>query len=280
MFFGIEEIRLQEENMSVKLYNFVNEDRQIIQKLGNFSVLEHMKDPSVAPSNAQNKYYMSEMGVRRRQLIIDLDGNHTAVTQAGAMQWIIGDIKSTTGLKGVGDLMGKLVAGAVTKESAIKPEYTGAGRMFLEPTYKYILLEDMANWGENGMSVEDGMFLACDGNVRSKVVTRSTLSSAVAGNEGLFNLSLSGSGVVALESNVPASEIITVELENDVLKLDGSFAIAWSTSLQFTVERSSATLLGSAVNKEGLVNVFRGTGKVLISPTTTYTRSLSATTHN
>ena len=80
--------------------------------------------------------------------------------------------------------------------------------------------------------------------------------------------------------NVPASEIITVELENDVLKLDGSFAIAWSTSLQFTVERSSATLLGSAVNKEGLVNVFRGTGKVLISPTTPYTRSLSATTHN
>ncbi len=266
--------------MAVKLYNFVNEDRQITDRLGNFSVLEHVKDPSVAPSNAQNKYYMSEMGVRRRQLIIDLDGVKTAVTQAGAMQWLIGDIKSTTGIKGVGDFMGKVVTGAVTGESAIKPEYVGAGRLFLEPTYKYILLEDVANWGPGGLSVEDGMFLACDGNVKRKVAARTTFSSAVAGNEGLFNLCLSGSGVVALESNVPASEIITVELENDVLKLDGSFAVAWSTSLQFTVERSSATLLGSAVNKEGLVNVYRGTGKVMISPTTAYTASLRTTTHN
>ena len=67
--------------------------------------------------------------------------------------------------------------------------------------------------------------------------------------------------------------------ENDVLKLDGSFAVCWSTSLQFTVERSSKTLIGSAVNGEGLVNVFRGTGRVLISPTTPTTTSLFQTTH-
>ena len=45
-----------------------------------------------------------------------------------------------------------------------------------------------------------------------------------------------------------------------------SFAIAWSGSLNFTVERSSKSLIGSAVNGEGLVNVYRGTGKVLMSP--------------
>lgn len=39
-------------------------------------------------------------------------------------------------------------------------------------------------------------------------------------------------------------------------------------SLEFTVERSSKTLIGSAVNGEGLVNVYRGTGKILVAPLT------------
>ena len=43
-------------------------------------------------------------------------------------------------------------------------------------------------------------------------------------------------------------------------------AIAWSGSLDFTVERSGKSLIGSAASGEGLVNVYRGTGKVLMSP--------------
>lgn len=266
--------------MTVKLTNFVNDDRKIIEKLGNFSVMEHSRDLSVAPGNAMDKYFMSQMGVRRRQLVVDLDGKSSLVTQAGAMQWLFGNVNATTGVKGVGDLFGKMVKGAVTKESAIKPEYVGAGRIVLEPTYKYIILQDAAAWGKEGMSIEDGMFLACDGRVEHKIAARTSLSSAVAGNEGLFNLCLRGQGVVALESNVPSSELITVDLEDDVLKLDGSFAVCWSTALQFTVERSSRSLFGSAVNGEGLVNVYRGTGRVLISPTTSSTSSLFSTTHN
>lgn len=265
--------------MTVKVSNFENEDRKIISRLGNFSVLEHLRDMSVAPGNAMDHYYMAKMGVCRRQLVVDLDGSSSLITQAGAMQWMFGDINATTGLKGVGDLFGKMVKGAVTKESAIKPEYVGKGRIVLEPTYKYILLQDVGEWGKAGMSIEDGMFLACEGSVEHKIAARTNLSSAVAGNEGLFNLSLRGRGIAALESNVPASELIAVDLENDVLKLDGSFAVCWSTSLQFTVERSSKSLLGSAVNGEGLVNVFRGTGRVLISPSAPSTSSLFRTTH-
>lgn len=62
---------------------------------------------------------------------------------------------------------------------------------------------------------------------------------------------------------MPASEIVTVDLENDELKVDGNFAIAWTNGLQFTVERSTKTLIGSAASGEGLVNVYRGTGRVL-----------------
>lgn len=109
-------------------------------------------------------------------------------------------------------------------------------------------------------------------------MVRSNFSSAVAGGEGLFNLNLSGNGVVALESNVPKNELIYVDLEDDTLKIDGHFAIAWSGGLKFTVERSSKSLLGSAVNGEGLVNVYRGTGRVLLAPVTN-SDSLFAATH-
>ena len=49
-------------------------------------------------------------------------------------------------------------------------------------------------------------------------------------------------------------------------KVDGNFAIAWSGSLDFTVERSGKSLIGSAASGEGLVNVYKGTGKVLLAP--------------
>ena len=71
--------------------------------------------------------------------------------------------------------------GAVTKETAVKPEYVGEGCLVLEPTYKYIILADIGKWGSAGMTIEDGMFLACDANVKSKVVARKNLSSAVLG---------------------------------------------------------------------------------------------------
>ena len=95
---------------------------------------------------------------------------------------------------------------------------------------------------------------------------RKNVSSAVLGGEGLFNMSLQGTGVVALESNVPENELIEVELENDELKIDGNLAVCWSSNLDFTVERTTKTLVGSAVSGEGLVNVYRGTGRVLMSP--------------
>ena len=63
-----------------------------------------------------------------------------------------------------------------------------------------------------------------------------------------------------------AEELIEIKLENDVLKVDGNMAIAWSGSLDFTVERSGKSLIGSAASGEGLVNVYRGTGKVLLAP--------------
>ena len=241
-----------------------NDDIRILDQLGAFTVIEYKRDLSVMPSEALLAYYCNEMNVRQRQVICDL--NEANITlQAGAMQWMVGNVNATTGVKGVGDLFGKALRGSVTGESAIKPEYTGDGTLVLEPTYKYILLVDLDDW--NGSIVlDDGLFLACDASLKHKAVARSNLSSAIAGNEGLFNLGIVGHGILCLESPCPKEELVEIELKNDVLKVDGNMAIAWSGSLEFTVERSGKTLVGSAASGEGLVNVYRGTGNVLLAP--------------
>ena len=248
-----------------QIKNFMEiDDVKVIDALGAFSVVEYQRDLSVMPETAMEAFYASQMNVRKRQVVCDVSKSNVTV-QAGAMQWMVGNVKATTGIKGVGDLFGKAVRGSVTGESAIKPEYTGDGTLVLEPTYQHILLLDLSKW--NGSVVlDDGLFLACESSLKHKAVMRSNLSSAVAGNEGLFNLGIQGNGIVCLESPCPKEELVEVTLDKDVLKVDGNFAIAWSGSLEFTVERSGKSLLGSAASGEGLVNVYRGTGKVLLAP--------------
>ncbi len=244
---------------------FQNDDVDVIAQLGPFSVIQWKRDLSVDGMNAQQVWFAEQMNVRRRQVVCNLAVSPVTV-QAGAMQWMVGDVEARTGVKGMGDLLGKTLRGAVTRESAIKPEYTGNGMLVLEPTYKHIVLLDVAQWG-GGVVLDDGLFLACESRIQHKTVARSTASSAIAGGEGLFNLGLMGSGIVCLEAPCPREELIEIELQNDVLKIDGNMALAWSTSLRFTVERSGKSLVGSAASGEGLVNVYRGTGRVLMSPT-------------
>ena len=118
-----------------------------------------------------------------------------------------------------------------------------------------------------GIVLDDGLFLACEGNIQESINKRSDVATALLSGEGIFNLTLSGNGFCVLESPVPREELVEFELDNDVLKIDGNMAIAWSSSLQFTTENASKSIVGSTLSGEGVVNVYRGTGKVLVAPT-------------
>lgn len=253
--------------MSFKVTNFLtNPDIRILGQSDQFTVVEYIRDLSVMPHSAEMAYFASEMNVRRRQLVCDLSKGGV-VLQAGEMQWMCGNVQMTTGVKGVGDLVGKAFRGMASGESIIKPEYKGNGLLVTEPTYKHLIAMDISQW--NGSVVlEDDLFLACDDRLQHKTVARTNVSSALAGGEGLFNLSLVGrSGSFVVEADCPLEELVTVDLEDDVIKIDGSFAVMWSGSLNFTVERSGKSLIGSAASGEGLVNVYRGTGRVMMMPT-------------
>ena len=252
--------------MAIRVNNFIgqNKNLRIIEQGGCFVIFEHIQDLSVAPSEARTKYYMSQMNCRVRQVVIRMNGNAIRL-KPGEMQFMTGAIEQTSGVQGVGDFVGKMFKSKMTGDNAIKPEYKGTGLLVTEPTYRYFLIEDLANWG-GAMVCDDGMFVACDNQIQENVVARSNLSTGFLGGEGFFNLCLTGNGHAVVKSPCPREELYELILENDQVKIDGNNAICWSNTLQFTVEKSGKTLLGSMASGEGLVNVYRGSGRILMTP--------------
>jgi uncharacterized protein (AIM24 family) len=76
---------------------------------------------------------------------------------------------------------------------------------------------------------------------------------------------LSGKGVALIECPVHYKDLICIELNNEEVKIEGHHIVMWSNSLSYTIERSSKTLLGSAITGQGLLHVFRGSGHVWLS---------------
>ena len=241
------------------------DDKKVVAKKGVFTVIEYLRDLSVAPNRAVEAYFASEMNVRKKQVVAEITEEKGVIVQAGEMQLMLGQINATTDIKGVGDFFKKAVKASVTRESIVKTLFYGDGTLVLEPTFKYILLVDLSEW-PTGMVIEDGMFLAGEETVEINVGSRKSFSSMILGREGIFNSILMGEGIVVLESPVPEEELIVIDLEDDVVKIDGDMAIAWSESLKFTTEKTTGTLIGSFASGEGFVNVFEGTGRILVAP--------------
>lgn len=249
----------------MKIDNLINDNVKVIEQEGAFSVLEHVTDLSqFSAQEAIGKYYMSKQNIRKRQLKIDLN-NQTVRLQKGAMQWMGGQIELTTGVKGIGGLIGGALRGAVTGEGAVIPQYAGTGIIVGEPTHKHIFLVDVSE-SPAGLVIADGLFYACDATINLEVEMVKSVSGAVAGGQGLFNMRLIGKGIAAMESPIPFSELVQVDLTpSDILKVDGSFALMWDGGIKMTVERSGKTLIGSAMTGEGLVNVYKGQGTVYLA---------------
>ncbi len=244
---------------------FDNQNIKKIDEGGVFAVIEHQHDFSVDSTSAQTAYFMEKMNMKKRQVICKLDNNGVKI-QSGAMQWTTGNIEMDTGVKGTKDFFGKLVTSVATGESAVKPTYFGNGLLMLEPTYNHLFIMDVGSWG-HGVVLDDGMFLACEQQIQESLNKRGDVATALLSGEGIYNLTLSGYGYCVVECPVPKEELVEFILENDTLKIDGNMAVAWSASLQFTTEKSGKSILASIGSGEGVVNVYRGTGKVLVAPT-------------
>lgn len=212
---------------------------------------------------AQRLYYMEKQNIKVRQVAIYLTDDSVQV-EPGAMSYFQGNIEMVSGVT-AGNAIGRFFTGMVTGEAMAQPIYRGTGVVVLEPSFKhFIVLEMQPN---EQIIVDKGMFYAAQGCANVKAVAQRSFSSAVGGGEGLFQIQITGPGIVVLESIVPMEEINIIDLNNETLKVDGNFSILRDAGLQFTVERSAKTLVGSAMSGEGLVNVYRGTGQIWLAPT-------------
>lgn len=226
-------------------------------------VLEYQKLKGLTDINsASTIYFMEKQNIRAKQIAIYLSQDSVKL-EPGAMSYFKGNIEMVSGVT-AGNVLGRVFSGMVTGESIAQPEYRGTGTIVLEPSFKHFLILEMH---DEDIIVDKGMFYCAQSSVDVRPIAQKNISSALMGGEGIFQIQLRGTGLVALECAVPSCEIDIVELKNETLKVDGNFAVLRTGNLEFTVERSAKTLLGSAVSGEGLVNVYRGTGSVWLAPT-------------
>lgn len=92
-----------------QINNFLdNDDVRTAEHKGNIRIIEYMSDLSVNLATCITQYYASRMNVRKRQALIELQDDEFIIS-SGAMQWMLGDIKSVADVKGIGDFIGKAI---------------------------------------------------------------------------------------------------------------------------------------------------------------------------
>lgn len=182
--------------------------------------------------------------------------NEEVVLEAGALRYMKGNIEIDAQLPSVGGFL----KSALTKESAVKPRYRGTGEIFLEPTFGEVNLMEL-----NGESwvLDKGAFLACDRTVEVGMFTNKAMA-GLFGGEGFFQTEVKGRGKLFYLSPGPVQKIVLDGTET--LTVDGSFAVARTSSLQFEVAKATKGMFSSWTSGEGIVNKFRGQGVVMIAP--------------
>jgi uncharacterized protein (AIM24 family) len=215
---------------------------------------------------AEQLHILNKSGVHLRQLRVRL-ANDGIRTEPGVLQFLKGHIEmeNSTGMgEGMGGLMKGALAAARTGETMFKPLYRGTGEIYLEPTFGHYWFMQLNN---QTLYADQGLFCCSENSVTVGAHKVESFSARVAGGEGRYQTKVMGTGIVVFRIPVPLSEIVELKLQDETLQVDGSFALLRSSGIEFSVEKASKSLMGAMTSGEGLLQTFRGTGKVWIAPT-------------
>ncbi len=221
---------------------------------------------------AATVYFANQAGIRLKQVRITLrDGE--AIAESGALHFMLGQIQMESKIGGVSGLGKAVMNKFVTKEAAVIPRYRGTGQIYLEPSFSHFLIYRL-----NGEEVvaDKGKFYCGQGSLDLGSALQKNVSSAMFGGEGWFQTRIRGTGICVLESPVPADEVLRVDLKDETLQVDGNFALMRTGRIEFSVEKSTRSLLGTLTSGEGLLQTFRGTGSVWLAPTQEIYQKLQA----
>ena len=180
--------------------------------------------------------------------------------KAGSMVARKGDVKFTRqGLmeQGRGNLLKKMVSG----EGMQLMKAEGRGRVYLADSGKRITLLRLDN---EAIFVNGNDVLAVEFGIESKITMMRKVAGMLSG--GLFNVRLSGQGVVAVTSHyVPMT--LAVSAETGPIFTDPNATVAWSGELtpQIVTDISIGTFFGRG-SGESVQLRFEGKGWVVVQP--------------
>ncbi|MCR9292281.1 MAG: AIM24 family protein [bacterium] len=192
-----------------------------------------------------------------RMLEVNLDS--TVWIKAGAMVAYVGQMKFTReGLLDKG--LGTLLKRSMTGEGAKLTKVDGRGRLYLADRGKTVQILRLQ--GES-IFVNGADLLAFESSVDWEIRMMKNLAAVV--SAGLFNVRLSGHGLIAITSHF---EPITLRVEpNYPVRTDPNATIAWSGSLspEFKTDVTLKSFFGRG-SGESIQMEFAGSGFVVVQP--------------
>lgn len=192
--------------------------------------------------------------------LLEVRLNGLVWAKAGAMVARTGQVKFTRqGLmeQGLGNLLKKAVSG----EGMQLMKMEGQGRVYLADAGKKITLLRL---DEETIFVNGNDVLALESSVSNQITMMKRVAGMVSG--GLFNVKLSGSGVVAVTSHYEPL-ILKVSAATGPIFTDPNATVAWSGSLspEIATDISFKTLMGRG-SGESIQLKFAGEGWVVVQP--------------
>lgn len=186
--------------------------------------------------------------------------NNMVWSKAGAMVARTGNVKFTRqGILEQG--LGTLLKKAISAEGLVLMKMEGNGRVYLADQGKKITLLRLQN---ETIFVNGNDVLALEQSIDYKITMMRKIASMLSG--GLFNMKLSGSGVVAITSHFDPIAF-PVNQQTGPVFTDPNATIAWSGNLapEITTDISFSTFIGRT-SGETVQMKFTGEGWVLVQP--------------
>lgn len=221
-------------------------------------------------------YNAQKLGMKLRQLEIDLRGGSVAF-ESGQFLDSSGKIKINRLSVSPREIIGGAIR-TMNDETFFRPVATGLGKVTLESSFKFITLLEIKE--PTRMVLEKGIYLASTGNFEFKTTKNLNVGYMLFSDKGVFQTSVLGQGILALELPVHFSELVEhVVTPDNPYRVNGDYVLMWAGNLQRSVT-AMGKIFGSMMNGTGLVEEYSGSGKVWTAPTLGYYKNLAKDLQN
>ena len=196
---------------------------------------------------------------KETERLLEVNLNGRVNTKIGSMVAYQGNIKFTRE-KALDQGVGNLLKKAFTGEGMSITYADGQGKLYLADAGKKVSIINLQN---ESIFINGNDVLAFETTLQHKISMMKKMAALVSG--GLFNIHLSGSGMVALTTHY---EPITLVVQpGQPVMTDPNATVAWSGNLtpQFKTDTSLRTFIGRS-SGESFQMMFEGSGFVVIQP--------------